>query len=229
MVFCTYCPFTNTTLFSHRTPSDVTLDSIRVLLLYAQWMPCSKQGDSDDPPSTVRPQFQPKSRYNDISAWAVLGLAFRYATFLGLDRAAIVPFQGPTKEISLEDFSRLRVWYNLITCDCNLMLTSGLPASLDPTLAASVAQNFGSHRLAQQPGDLRYTALMELAVIVYRATRSGGDFSGRQLDVYSLRKANTELDDWARLVVSTHRFHCPAADARCLPLDLGLTNFVSTF
>lgn len=175
-------------------PSDVTLDSIRVLLLYAQWMPASREDRiasyADDQP--------PKSRYNDISAWAVLGLAFRYATFLGLERAAIFPFRDTSSAISEEDASRLRVLYNLITCDCNLMMTSGLPASIDPSAAASVAPIFGSHIASQQPGDLRYTALVELATILHRATRSGRDFSRRQLDEFSLRKANIELDDWER-------------------------------
>jgi hypothetical protein len=182
------------------TPADVTLDSIRVLLLYAQWMPCSKEDDS-----TMSQQPLPKSRYNDISAWAVLGLAFRYASFLGLDRLAITPFQGQAKSLTEDDFSRLRVLYNLVTCDVNLMVTSGLPASLNPAPAASVAQVFGSHRMSQQPGDLRSTALVELGAIVHRATKSGREFSRRQLDAFSLRKANTDLDDWERLVLEPIR------------------------
>ncbi|RDW62413.1 hypothetical protein BP6252_11846 [Coleophoma cylindrospora] len=180
------------------TPLDVTLDSIRVLLLYAQWMPCSHEDENRD--SLRAPNAHPryKSRYNDISAWAVLGLAVRYAVILGLDRAAIAPFQGSDEPISEEDMSRLRVWHNLVTCDCNLMLASGLPASLDPAPAASVARVFGTHSNAQQPADLRVTALVELVVIAHRATRSSSDFSGRHLDTFSLRKANTELDEWER-------------------------------
>ncbi|KAF4633767.1 hypothetical protein G7Y89_g4355 [Cudoniella acicularis] len=180
------------------TPSDVNLDSIRVLLLYAQWMPCAPENDDLSPSRAATSRRQPKSRYNDISAWAVLGLAFRYAIFLGLDRSAIAPFQKPTKLISEEDFSRLRVWHNLLTCDCNLVLTSGLPGTLDPTPAAKIGEVFGSHLSAQQPADLRVSALVELAVIVHRATRNWGDFSGRKLDAFSLRKANTELEDWER-------------------------------
>lgn len=186
------------------TPSDVTLDSIRVLLLYAQWMPCS-WGNEDE--SSVRNSNQsktlspPKSRYNEISAWAVLGLALRYALFLGLDRAAIAPFRSPVGVVSQEDVSCLRVWYNLLTCDFNLMLTSGQPASLDPLVSAQVAQRFSSSRHAQQPADLRVAGLVELVAVVHRAMKSCGDVSGRQLDLYCLRKINTELEDWERLVI----------------------------
>ena len=182
------------------TPSDVTLDSIRVLLIYAQWMPYSREGEDGDASGAESSDRLPKSRYNDISAWAVLGLAIRYAVFLGLDRAAIGPFQEPGKSISEDDVSRLRVFYNLLTCDCNLMLTSGLPASLDPAAAASVARAFGSHRMAQQPGDLRVAALVELVAIAHRATGRCSDLPGRQLDAVCLRKANTDLDEWERLV-----------------------------
>lgn len=182
------------------TPADVTLDSIRVLLLYAQWMPCNREGDEQDSMNPANSKTGLKSRYNEISAWAVLGLATRYALFLGLDRAAVAPFQGPTKSISEEDVSRLRVWHNLLTCDCLLMLTSGLPASLDPLPAARVAPVFGSHRTSQQPADLRVTALVGLVVITHRATRTCGDLSGRKLDALCLRKANTEMDEWEQYV-----------------------------
>lgn len=169
-------------------------------------MPCSRAVDENsDGLRASNSSGRPKSRYNDISAWAVLGLAARYAVFLGLDRAAITPFQGPIDSITEDDVDRLRVWHNLITCDCNLMLTSGLPASLDPVPAASVARVFGSHPAAQQPGDLRVTALVELVVIAHRAIRSSGDSSCRRLDVVSLRKANTEYDDWERFVFRPSR------------------------
>lgn len=161
-------------------------------------MPYSRDGEDGDTLRESNSQRLPKSRYNDISAWAILGLAIRYAVFLGLDRAAIAPFQGSVNLISDDDFSRLRVWHNLLTCDCNLMLTSGLPSSIDPAPAADVAQIFGSHRNAQQPGDLRVTALVELAVIAHRGGRSRRESSGRPLDVLSLRRANTEMDEWER-------------------------------
>lgn len=166
-------------------------------------MPCS--WENEDEPSSKNPTQSktfnaPKSRYNEISAWAVLGLALRYALFLGLDRAAIAPFQGPVRPVSQEDMSCLRVWYNLLTCDFNLMLTSGQPASLDPLVSAQVARRFSSSRHAQQPADLRVAGLVELVAVVYRAMKSCGDVSGRQLDSYCLRRINTELEEWERSV-----------------------------
>lgn len=178
------------------TPNDVSLDSIRVLLLYAQWMPCSQSSVDSITQETTTFREPPKSRYNDISAWAVLGLAARYAVALGLDRNAMEPFQRPGSPVSEEDMSRVRVLNNLLTCDYNLMLTSGLPASVNPAPAASIGPAFSSHRRAQYPSDLRVTALVELVVIAHRATHSCGDLSGRQLDAVCLRKANTEFDEW---------------------------------
>ncbi|KAJ5150908.1 uncharacterized protein N7482_010160 [Penicillium canariense] len=140
----------------------------------------------------------PRSRYNEISAWAVLGLAVRYANLLGLDRSAITPFRETTKDPSEHDVSRLRVWYNLLTCSFNLMLTSGLPASIDPALSVEAAQSFGSHTRRQYPGDLRVTGLVELVGIVYRAMCSSGDVSARQLQARSLQKLNSDLDAWER-------------------------------
>jgi hypothetical protein len=165
-------------------------------------MPCSFEGeDGDTSQAWDSPRPPTRSRYNDISAWSVLGLAIRYAQFLGLDQAAIAPFQGPDESVSEDHMSTLRVLHNMITCDCNLMLSSGLPSSLDPAPAASVARVFSSHRTAQQPADLRVTALVELAVIAHRATRSSGDSTARQLDALCLRKANNEMDEWERLVI----------------------------
>ena len=166
-------------------------------------MPCTWEGEGIDPYQTCNPPSPPKSRYNDISAWSVLGLAIRYAKFLGLDQAAIAPFEGPAEMVSEDDISRLRVWHNMVTCDCNLMLSSGLPSSLDPVPAANVARVFSSHSSAQQPGDHRVTALVELAVIAHRATCTGRDINGRQLDAVCLRKANSEMNEWERLAKLT--------------------------
>lgn len=164
----------------------MTLDSIRVLLLYAQWMPYT--ADDDHPP---------KSRYNEISAWAVLGLAVRYALFLGLDQKGLQPFApSSTAAVSPDEVARLRVWYNLLTCDFNLMLTSGLPASLDPTVSGQLARRFGTHRLAHQPADLRVAGLVELVALVHRTMRRYGDVSGRQLNVEGLRQLNVSFDEW---------------------------------
>ncbi|KAJ5296224.1 uncharacterized protein N7443_007117 [Penicillium atrosanguineum] len=177
------------------TPSDVTLDSVRVLLLYAQWMPCSREDGNDLGASQAH---APRSRYNEISAWAILGLAVRYATLLGLDRSAIASFRAHMNGPSEHDVNRLRVWYNLLTCSFNLMLTSGLPASIDPELSVQVAQRFSSHDKTQYPGDLRVTGLVELVGIVHRAMRSSRDVSARQLQAHSLQKLNSDMDAWER-------------------------------
>ncbi|ORY35344.1 hypothetical protein BCR39DRAFT_584987 [Naematelia encephala] len=169
--------------------SDASLDTIRVLLLYAQWMPFDSVRAA---PQTA------KTRYNDVSAWAVLGLANRYAVFIGLEHAAIAPFIGDAQLVTEEDMSRLRAWNNLVTCDCNLMLTSGLPASLNPTKTAQISRSFGTHRLAQQPSDLRVAALLELVVITNRAVQTSGDLSGRAMDTSCLMKANLDLDEWEK-------------------------------
>ena len=162
--------------------SDLNLDSIRALLLYAQWMPLS----------TVVDQTQPRTRYNDISAWSVLGLAMRYAASLKLEDLAVEPFRwsGGVDDIAM---SRLRVWHNLLTCDANLMLSSGLPTSLSPDKACAVADRFVTHTLGQ-PNDLRVTALVELVRITHGATVKG--WSVDTLDLVVLRRLNLELDQW---------------------------------
>lgn len=80
------------------------------------------------------------------------------------------------------------------------MLSSGLPATLDPAPAAEVGQLIVSHHSAQLSGDLRITALVELVVIVDRVAESSGDHSGRNLDAFCLKKVNTDLDEWERCV-----------------------------
>ncbi|TYJ56099.1 hypothetical protein B9479_003209 [Cryptococcus floricola] len=202
------------------TPSDVTLDSIRALLLYAQWMPPSREHlfrATKRSSEGTENQRAPRSRYNDISAWAVLGLAQRYALFLGLDRLSVLPFQDPnTESITPTDMARLRIWHNLITCDCNLMLTSGLPASLDPSSAVRVGRTFSEQQLAQLPEDKRVTALVELVGITHRAMMGREwDLGGRPLDLVSLKKINVEFDDWHNIWV--HRLKDTPHQHNALP------------
>ncbi|TVY35694.1 putative transcriptional regulatory protein [Lachnellula subtilissima] len=166
--------------------SDVTLDHIRSLLLYIQWMPVEQET-----PGICQ------TRYNDISAWSVLGLAIRYSIFLGLDRSAVTPFSTPNSTgPGQEDFSRLRVWINVLTCDCHLMLSAGLPASVDPEPVTMIGRAFASHEKALQPDDSRVAAISELVAIIKRAAKSSGDPRLRVLDSASLKKANAEFDNW---------------------------------
>ncbi|ODN78876.1 hypothetical protein L202_04412 [Cryptococcus amylolentus CBS 6039] len=201
-------------------PSDVTLDSIRALLLYAQWMPPSREHlfrATKRSSEGSENQRAPRSRYNDISAWAVLGLAQRYALFLGPDRLSVLRFQDPhTESITPTDMARLRIWHNLITCDCNLMLTSGLPASLDPSSAVRVGRTFSEQQLAQLPEDKRVTALVELVGITHRAMMGREwDLGGRPLDLVSLKKINVEFDDWLNIWV--HRLKDTPHQHNALP------------
>ncbi|KGO60814.1 hypothetical protein PEX2_100790 [Penicillium expansum] len=210
------------------TPSDVTLDSICVLLLYAQWMPCSKGDDEYENSERQSTHHEPKtkSRYNEISAWVVLGLAERYSVLLGLEQSATSLFKTPNKVPSAEDVKRLRVWYNLLTCNFNLMLTSGLPASIDPSPSVQVAWRFVSHELMQSPGDLRVRGLVELVGIVHIAMSSCGDISGRQLQPSCLERLNIDLDDWEKSwfchlqKTESHYSHLPFTSARWYRLSL---------
>lgn len=149
--------------------------------------------------SGSRSQSPPASRYNDISAWAVLGLAARYAKLLRMNREMAIPREGAQDE---EEFPRLRIYYNLISCDFNLMLSSGLPVSIDPT---STQQ--GMHRLigspgSQLPGDLRIVALIELVSLTYQTLIKCGDFTGRKLDLRSLKSLNAGIDQWEMVWIS---------------------------
>ncbi|KAH8682142.1 hypothetical protein BX600DRAFT_447839 [Xylariales sp. PMI_506] len=182
--------------------SDANLNSVRALMLYLQWMPCSlKEGSQDDQTSGS----SIKTRYNDLSAWTVFGIAIRYAAFLNLERQALAPFRSTGTALSQEDFDTMRVWLNLVSYDCSLTHTSGLPLSIDPHPAARVVRQFCSDRLAQEPGDTRYAALIELACIVHRAKSSIGEYPQRHPNIASLKKANVDMEEWERCWLSKLR------------------------
>jgi hypothetical protein len=182
------------------SPQDASLHSIRALMVYLQWMPCSLKEAHESTLQGARPHSTKlKARYNDMSAWAVFGLALRYASFLNLERLTLAPFCSPMKTaVSEEDLDRMRLWLNLVTYDCNLTLTSGLPGSLDPSQTVRFVRDFCSHRSAQQPGDTRYAALVELACILKRAKNNDGEISNRHPNVASLKKANVDMEEWER-------------------------------
>jgi hypothetical protein len=110
---------------------------------------------------------------------------------------AIEPFL-PTcpKAPSQNDFARLRVWINLLTCDCHLMLSAGLPATLDPEPFTKIGRVFAGHRDSLQPADSQTAAICELALIVKRAAKTSGDPSVRNIDSATLKKVNAEFDSW---------------------------------
>ncbi|KAL2879199.1 hypothetical protein SGCOL_005322 [Colletotrichum sp. CLE4] len=170
--------------------ADVNLDHIRAILLYIQWMPID---NISNPTRSIR--------YNAISAWSMLGLAIRYALFLGLHQNAVLPFNSNDgSKPTLEDVGRLRVWINLLTCDAALTLSSGLPATLNPDPVVAVADCFRSHRSASHPDDTRSSATCELVSILKRAVRRSGSPNARSLDAACLQQVNLELDtfeaDW---------------------------------
>lgn len=187
------------------TLADATLDTIMSLLLYLQWMPRgnTRSMASGSLDSSSATKGGTKTRYNDMSAWAVFGLSLRYASFMGLDRKALTPFLhgGTASAITTQDVDSMRVWLNLVTYDCNLTLTSGLPSSLDPEKVPLAARNFCSHQASQEPGDLRYASLTELACIVQRVVRHKAGNVDRDQAVAQIKKANVDLDDWERCVM----------------------------
>lgn len=109
----------------------------------------------------------------------------------------MAPFsQAAIENLTQQDFGRMRVWINLLTCDYHLMLSSGMPASLDPRAVNKIVRYFSAQDDALQPDDSRLAAVSELVGIIHRASKSSGDPSVRALDSASLKKANSEFDDW---------------------------------
>ena len=67
-------------------PSDVCLETIQALMIYSHWMPTDTSSDGS----------RCRSRFSESSAWQCLGQAIRWATLLGLDRSAHLPFLDTT-------------------------------------------------------------------------------------------------------------------------------------
>ncbi|PQE14239.1 C6 finger domain protein [Rutstroemia sp. NJR-2017a BVV2] len=188
--------------------SDVKLDHIRCLLLYIQWMPVEQRM-----PGVLTLVD------NDVSAWSVLGLAIRYSIFLGLDRSAVAPFvPSNIEEPKREDLARLRVWINIMTCDTHLMLSAGLPASIDPVPVSRIVKRFASHKDAVQPHDSRVAAVCDLVMIVRTIILKSGNPLARALDPESLKDANAALDEW-----ESHPHSMPWTSIRWYRLALNST------
>ena len=88
------------------------LETVQALLLYAQWMPL-------EVPATGSTSL-PRSRFNDVSAWSMIGHAIRQALFIGLERC-VYAFNG-AQEVTEEDMRRMRVWVNLLSTDHQYVL-----------------------------------------------------------------------------------------------------------
>ena len=111
------------------------------------------------------------------------------------------------------DLSRLRVWRNLVSCDCNLMLSSGLPMTVDPLPIADAGSRLLGHSELQEPGDTRITALVELVAIIHRRLQKAGLRSPRHLDERQLSHLNLEMETWSnhwatRLQNTQYQHHC---------------------
>lgn len=191
-------------------PYDVCLDSVQALLLYAQWMPIDTV-TSNPPVASVEPSERvPQGRYNDVSAWAAIGLAARYALALklhqGMKELSITSQLGDNGSITSDQIAQFRTLCNLSTCDFNLMLSSGLPVSISPGNIANGTLDFSVQTNAQQPGDLRYTALIELVNLTYRALKSSGDLSGRKISPSALAALNDDFNRWEKQWTSLLRW-----------------------
>ena len=99
-------------LFLRPTSADMCLETVQALLLYAQWMPL-------EVPATGSTSL-PRSRFNDVSAWSMIGHAIRQALFIGLERC-VYAFNG-AQEVTEEDMRRMRVWVNLLSTDHQYVL-----------------------------------------------------------------------------------------------------------
>lgn len=183
------------------TQEDVHADTVAVLLLYAQWMTPSEAF-----PAPGR-QWKPKLRYNDISAFTILGLTVRLANLIGLNRSCRALLRDPDQALSCTLSDRVRLWYNLLSCDCNLVMTSGLHSSFNAALideAAAASECFASHTFAQLPGDARLAGLIQLVSIVsgLNARSHTSQQQPHEFDATQLQKINVEMDEWERQVLA---------------------------
>jgi hypothetical protein len=177
--------------------ADASLNTIQSLLLYLQWMPY-------DPvllrSGQVGHQVIFQTRYNETSTWAVFGLALRYAGFCGLEQKVLRSFNDElgANTATDEDLDTMRVWLNMVTYDCNLTLTSGMPASLDPRPMNVRAYRFCSQRAAQQPGDIRYASMVELACIIQNVRYEKDKITNRNQVLAVITEANRNFETWER-------------------------------
>jgi hypothetical protein len=76
-------------------------------MIYSHWMPVDVSPDGS----------RYRSRFSESSAWQCLGLAVRWATLLGLDRLAHLPFLDPLSSPSPHDVRALRTMLYLTESD----------------------------------------------------------------------------------------------------------------
>lgn len=182
--------------------ADYSLHTIQSLLLYVQWMPY----DSCIAPSVQRGNKTIfKTRYNEMSTWTIFGLALRYASFCRLEQRTLRSFaeEANVAFATKEDLDSMRVWLNMVTYDCNLTLTSGMPASLNPEPMNAMALRICAHHAAQQPGDIRYASIVQLACIIQHVRREKDNIAQKRQVIAVVAKANEDFDAWQRFVIMT--------------------------
>lgn len=179
--------------------ADASLSTIQSLLLYLQWMPYDYvEPDQEGSHAPVH------TRYNEMSAWLVFGLALRYAEFCGLEQRAMDAFKDKASAdaATSEDVDAMRVWLNMVTYDCNFTLTSGMPTSLDPRPTSERAFRFFCHDAAQAPGDVRYASMVELACIIQNVRHQKDNIKERNQVISVVEEANEKFDTWRRYALS---------------------------
>lgn len=189
------------------TLADATIENLTVLLLYIQFMPLTADPSVDNQGSAAR------SRYNDLSAFSILGVATRFANFLNLPKLAPASFEGDPQPVTESDVARMRVWINLTTCEAHLVLSSGLPSALDTERTARVMPAFAENACAQDlTSDRRVAGLLQMVEIVQQAASSSGDPAARSISAPALKRANHRLDlwqeSWMPLLKDTPAQHC---------------------
>lgn len=177
--------------------ADASLSTIQSLLLNLQWLPYER---CSEPLSQETKHVSVQTRYNEMSSWAVFGLALRYAEFCGLEQKVLGAFQDDTcaAASTQQDLESIRVWLNMVTYDCNLTLTSGLPTLLDPRPMKTRAYRFCSHFAAQEPGDVRYASTVELAYIIKNVRHQKDKITERYQVLAVIADANGEFEKWQR-------------------------------
>ncbi|WRT67574.1 uncharacterized protein IL334_004546 [Kwoniella shivajii] len=172
--------------------SDFNLSTIQALLLSIQWPALDIESHTDG--NGYMGDSPVKSRFNDAYAWLMIGIAIRFAKYIGLNDCTEINYSD--QNVDEDSLAKMRIWLNLISIDRHLTLTAGLPASLEAP-PSHIVRAFGSHPKAQS-GDLKLAGLSELVSIVHRAAQACGDVSLRRLDAISLKVANLELDEWEK-------------------------------
>ena len=90
-------------------PADVCLETVQAWMIYSHWMPI-------DVVNTSSGQSY-RSRFSESSVWQCMGLAIRWATLLGLDQTAHLPFLDETKVPTPSEIQSYRTMLYLTESD----------------------------------------------------------------------------------------------------------------